>query len=160
MIAASAPRRVGALLNTTIVVLVSLALWPWARWALYVPDRPSDAAVAAQRALPVLPPLERFRETAERPLFAPDRRPAAAPSLATFGMRLEGLVAIGAERRAIVKLSDGRTARVGPGERIGDWTVQRIEPDRLVLEADGRRLELTPQRSAPGGARPTAAPPL
>lgn len=160
MIAAFAPRRTGVLLNAAIVVLIGLALWPWLRWTLYVPDRPSEAALAALRTLPGLPPLEHFRETAERPLFAPDRRPAAAvqPSIA-FGMRLEGVVAIGAERCAIVKLSDGRTARVGPGERIGEWTVQRIESDRLFLEAGDRRLELAPQRAAPGSARPSAVPP-
>jgi general secretion pathway protein N len=151
MIAAATPRRAGLLLNAGIAVLLALALWPWLRWALHAPTPPNEVLAAAQATVPALPPLDQFRETAERPLFLPERRPAAAAPkiVATFGMRLEGIVAIGAERRAIVKQSDGRTARVGPGDRIGEWTVQRIDADRVVLGAGDRRLELTPQRAAP-----------
>ena len=145
---ARSPRE--AAFAATIAILLGLAVWPWARWAARTPDR-LGAIAATQPALPApLPPLDAFREIADRPLFTPDRRPPArARPVVSQDLRLEGVVVIGTQKRAIIKQADGRTARVGEGETVGDWTVRQIERDRVVLVAGDRRLDLTPQRGLP-----------
>jgi hypothetical protein len=138
------------LLGGTIVVLLALAVWPWARWALHEPDRRPAIASSPSTIVPALPPLDAFREIAERPLFFPSRRPSAsAPVAGLQGMRLEGVLVVGAEKRAIIKQADGRTARVAEGDMVGEWTVRQIERERVLLVAGERRLELTPRRPGP-----------
>jgi general secretion pathway protein N len=144
-------RQTGALLGAAIVVLAGLTLWPWLRWAVQAPDQAPASANAAPLAPPALAPAEQFREIAERPLFAPDRRPSATarPAAAPLGLRLEGIIAIGGVKRAIIKQADGRSARVGEGDTLGEWTVRRIESDRVVLGGAERELELVPARRPP-----------
>jgi general secretion pathway protein N len=145
-----APPPHEALLGTAIVVLLALAVWPWARWALHEPGRRPEAAPPAAAAAPALPPLEAFRDIAERPLFSPSRRPSAtALAVTPQGLRLEGVLVIGSEKRALIKQADGHIARVGEGETVGEWTVRQIERERVLLVAGDRRLELTPRRAGP-----------
>jgi hypothetical protein len=145
---ASAPRD--ALLGAAIMALLAFAVWPWARWALHEPDRRSEIAAVPSTAPPALPPLEAFRDIVERPLFTPNRRPSTtAPAATPQGLRLEGVIVVGAQKRAIIKQADGHTARVGEGETVGEWTVRQIESERVLLVAGDRRLELTPRRAGP-----------
>jgi general secretion pathway protein N len=133
-------------LGATLVLLLALTAWPWLRAP--APDRRTQPGAARGAALPVLPPLEQFRETTERPLFAPNRRPTAAVRAAPpLGLRLEGVMVIGSTKRAVIKQADGQTARVGEGDRVGEWTVREITADRVMLGAGERRLELAPQRA-------------
>jgi len=148
MMAQVAPARQDALLGAAIVVMLALAIWPWARWALREPERRSESATTQATAAPALPPLDAFRDIAERPLFSPSRRPsAAALAVAPQGLRLEGVLVVGAEKRAIIKQADGHTARVVEGETVGEWTVREIDRDHVLLVAGDRRLELTPRRA-------------
>jgi hypothetical protein len=140
VIARGQPVLAGAL-----VVLAALAAWPWLRTP--GSDLRIQPAAAPSAALPVLPPLEQFRETTDRPLFAPNRRAGAAVQAAPMGLRLEGVMVIGDTKRAVIKQSDGQTARVGVGDKVGEWTVREIAADKVVLGAGDRRLELTPQRA-------------
>lgn len=143
---AQAPRE--ALLAAAAALLAVLALWPWARWALHAPDRAPELAPAAASAPAALPALETFAEIAQRPLFTPGRRPSpTTPVAAPQGLRLEGVIVMGAEKRAIIKQADGHTARLGEGDTIGEWTVRRIDPDHVLLVAGDRRLDLTPRRA-------------
>ena len=137
-------------LASALVVLAALAVWPWLRAP--GPDLRSQSAAPHAAALPVLPALEQFRETTDRPLFAPNRRPSAAVQAAPMGLRLEGVMVIGDAKRAVIKQSDGQTARVVVGDKVGEWTVREITGEKVVLAAGDRRLELTPQR-ARGPAR-------
>jgi hypothetical protein len=147
MMARIAPARQDALLGAAIVVMLALATWPWARWALREPERRPESATTQSAAAPALPPLDAFRDIAERPLFSPGRRPSAAALVVAQGLRLEGVLVVGAEKRAIIKQADGHTARVVEGETIGEWTVREIDRDRVLLVAGDRRLELTPRRA-------------
>jgi hypothetical protein len=149
MITAMTSRQAAPIL--AIAALLGLALWPWVRWATVAPGHAPGAAAAAPHTLPTLPPLEQLRETTDRPLFASGRRPApgARAVAAPLGLRLEGVMAIGAQRRAIIKRADGTTARVVEGDTVGEWTVRRIEPDRVVLAAGARTLELVAGRAPP-----------
>ncbi len=116
------------MLASALVVLAALAVWPWLRAP--GPDLRSQSAAPHAAALPTLPALETFRETTDRPLFAPNRRPSAADI-----------------KRAVIKQSDGQTARVVVGDKVGEWTVREITGEKVLLAAGDRRLELTPQRA-------------
>jgi hypothetical protein len=143
---ALAPRE--ALSAGAAVLLALLALWPWARWALHTPEQLPEIAPVVSSAPAALAALETFADIAQRPLFTPGRRPSpATPVAAPQGLRLEGVIVMGAEKRAIIKQADGRTARLGEGDTIGEWTVRRIDPDHVLLVAGDRRLDLTPRRA-------------
>ncbi|HUA55174.1 MAG TPA: hypothetical protein VMB81_23535 [Candidatus Sulfotelmatobacter sp.] len=149
MIAAPTSRRAAPIV--AIAALLGVALFPWLRWATVTPAHAPAADAAATRALPVLPPLDQLRETTDRPLFAPDRRPApgARATAAPLGLRLEGVIAIGAQRHAIIKRADGTTARVAEGDTVGAWTVRQITTDRVVLASGDRTIELAAGRAPP-----------
>lgn len=146
-------RRLSGALGLAMLASGALALWPWVR-----PAGQASAEAAPSRAAasdwPTPVTAAALRETAERPLFTPGRRAivAAAPT-APAGLRLEGVVVMGKERRAIIKQADGRTARVSEGEAVGDWRVRRIDGDRVELVNGERRLELTPQRARSSNPR-------
>lgn len=95
-------------------------------------DSPAPAAAV---------PLGRYREVLERPLFSPTRRPAPPPAepTATAGPGLPTLhgVMLAKGRRIALVGADGTSApsRVTEGSRIGDWTVEHIEADRIILRA-------------------------
>lgn len=133
-------------LGAALVLLLGLAAWPWLRAP--APDLRTAPTAARTAALPPLPALDQFRETTERPLFAPERRPSAAARAAPpQSLRLEGVMVMGATKRAVLKLADGKTARVGEGDKVGEWTVREITADTVILVAGERRLELAPTRA-------------
>lgn len=121
-----------------------------------------------------LPPLERFAAVVERPLFSPTRRmppieespPAVveapaepAPEPPPAGpeepeLRFFGTVRQGGRALALVTLpATNAVARLGPGDRIGEWEVTQVEPNRLVLAIGEERREFeifgAGSRSAP-----------
>lgn len=142
-----------ASLATALLACAALAVWPWVRQAGQHGADPAPARAAAS-TLPTPIAADALREAAERPLFTPGRRAVVAAAPVTpAGLRLEGVVVMGKERRAIIKQADGRTARVSEGETVGEWRVRRIEGDRVELANGERRLELTPQRARGGNPR-------
>lgn len=101
-----------------------------------------------------LPPLEQFQVIAARPLFVPDRRPAAAqaqPEATVADLTLVGIVAERGRPRAVLRSADGRTLTLGEGEAALGWRVVRIEGRRVGVDNAGltRELSLTARRTAP-----------
>jgi len=94
-----------------------------------------------------------LRETVARPLFSPERRPpapepapvaapAASPVAQTVDLRLVGTMRAAAGWRALLR--DPATSDwVGVGGSIGGWRVAEIDAERVVLEGQGRRMELS-----------------
>jgi hypothetical protein len=94
-----------------------------------------------------------LRETVARPLFSPDRRPpqveaapvaapAAPPVAETVELRLVGTMRAGTGWRALLR--DAATSDwVGVGGSIGGWRVAEIDAEHVVLEGQGRRMELS-----------------
>jgi hypothetical protein len=93
--------------------------------------------------------LGTFREIADRPLFSPARRPFVPPPPQTVlavaqvappppppeppASRVLAVV-IGPDRRAaVLRLTTGKTAVILEGERVGDWILTSVLPDRAVL---------------------------
>lgn len=149
--------RLSMLLAAATVALATVATWPFLSEAgpettSGAPAAPaaSTTASAALDSRLALPPLDSFADIAARPLFSPARRPgvAAAPVVATRvpNLRLDGILAIGARKTAILKdTTANRTVRAAEGDKLdGGWTVDRIERDRVrLVSPDGGEAILT-----------------
>jgi hypothetical protein len=93
-----------------------------------------------------------FDVISQRPLFIEGRRPEDAEVPEAVGPQqkepLQGLdlttvLITPDERTAWVKdAQTGELTRLLPGKQIRGWTVQAVEPDRLLLEAGGEKSEL------------------
>ena len=101
------------------------------------------------------PPESRFAVIALRPLFSPGRRPADQPEAAAApngdappDLLVTGIVMAGPDSVAILE-----SARPGPqaepalvvrvGDKVADgWTVEAIEPRKVVLTREGVRVEM------------------
>ncbi|MBV8521959.1 MAG: hypothetical protein JOY71_07520 [Acetobacteraceae bacterium] len=97
-----------------------------------------------------------------RPLFSPDRRPAAGPAQATGSLpRLTGTV-VGPFGRAAIFAGDPKAVAVAEGGRIQSYSVRSIGANEVeVIGPEGVQI-LRPSFAPappPGAARPTAAPP-
>lgn len=124
------------------------------------------------------PPESRFAVIALRPLFTPSRRPpdqpespaAAGPAGPPTDLLVTGIVMAGVDSVAIIE-----PARPGPqaepalvvrvGDEVGGWTVEAIEPGRVILSRDGERHEMPliaeddPRRAAAIRRAPAPNPP-
>jgi hypothetical protein len=113
-----------------------------------------------------LGPLAAYPETLKRPLIEPTRRPAlpktpevarpreglpptppprvATPPPPVDGLKLLGIVKSGREPfRALVRAREGDAGQwVVEGGALGAWRVISIGDSRVVLEAQGHRVEL------------------
>jgi hypothetical protein len=119
----------------------------------------SNEALPSRPLARPLPPLSRFEAMVQRPLFAPDRRPApvempvadAVPSdwaraetmeVNAPGVRFIGSIEQNGAVRALV--SDGAKVQgLEIGQSIDGWTVVGIAPRRLTLAVADQNLELT-----------------
>jgi hypothetical protein len=143
-------------LGATALGFAVLAAWPWLAPASLPEPRTTasaDRSIAAAPRLPPLAPPTEYSAIIERPLFSPSRtaEPGAAMALpgAPVGRyRLIGVIAIGPARRAL--FSDGtRTIAIDQGGRFDNWTVARIEHDRVVLSSQSGETVLNLQTPAP-----------
>lgn len=125
------------------------------------------ATVAEARLLPpfVLPPEGQTpRDSVERPLFVPTRRPAPpAPAATASTMKRGQYVLTGvtitpeAAFAFLREVAGGKTHSVRKGTQLSGMTVETVEPRRVVLrqgeEAEDLRLAvLSPPKSAQAAA--------
>ena len=111
---------------------------------------PQGADVASQLAAY---PIDHFHVTAERPLFAPSRRPPPPPPImipppppppTPPNVTLLGVVIDGGVARAIIQAApENMIRRVRTGDYVGGWTVSQIAARRLVLKLDDREASFT-----------------
>jgi hypothetical protein len=87
-----------------------------------------------------------------------------SPGVLSAEIYLEGISILGAKKKAFVTL-DGENLAVSPGEALGDWLVERIEPRSIFLrkpapegqpEGELKELELHNRLAE----EPAASPPL
>jgi hypothetical protein len=115
-----------------------------------------------------LPPLERYGEIIERPLFMPNRKPQKPdeqPQMEANGpvnplqARLLGTIITPQKRQALIEdMLAGKILHLEQGMPIQDWQVKEIQPDRVVLARQGQsqpqelllRTYNEPQAVAPG----------
>jgi hypothetical protein len=118
-------------------------------------------AVAAPAATPVVPPRARWAAVAlERPLFAPDRRPAREARVAGAGEalpRLAGTIRADATMLAIfAPAGDGKPQVIGPHGSIAGWTVEDIADGSVTLARGASTTVL--RLSYAGGSSPAPSP--
>jgi hypothetical protein len=106
-----------------------------------------------------------------RPLFSPDRRPAAAGSVPVAQMdsslpRLSGVLVGPFGRRAIFAADGSKPVVVGEGGQVSSWTVRGIEAGAVRLMGPGGEQVLHPSFAQSDGGtslvppqRAGAAPP-
>jgi hypothetical protein len=152
--------KIGAAIATALVAGLA-----WINWQLVeapvdispiapprvgtVPQRPGDepsAAAAFQSTT--------MRDTVERVLFSPTRRPpqpAEKPATRqreetkeqTSDLRLVGVMkSAEAKWRALIRAEAGAEWH-GVGANVAGWRLAEINAERVVLEERGRRIELT-----------------
>lgn len=131
--------------------VLSYQLWsPMSPLPSPAPAKAADAgAPASPPRLPVLGPVEDYDAIATRPLFSPTRRPTEAPPQAAAGpenpdgILLTGVVLAPSGKLALVRTPDEKAPRqVSQGQRVLDWTVEKIFTDRIVLRAGARTVEI------------------
>jgi type II secretory pathway component PulC len=115
-----------------------------------------------RQSVAILPPIEAFGEIVSRPLFNISRRPIAvaepvAETEATeLKVMLSGIVIGQAQQIAHLRsIVDKRTRALGVGDKIDDWQIESIFPDRVVLRSGGRVETLFMQKP---GVHKTVAP--
>ena len=167
--------RLAAPLYVTALALLAAALaalWlapgplaGWRHWQAPPPQAPNldDVPAALLRANPAA--AATYPAVLRRPLFSPTRQPqagatagsAAAPAPAPNAIdkiKLQGVV-VGPTLAGVMLDDDGQARFVRPGERVGDWTLARIQGRRAVFSRRGQ--ERTLDWPAPGAAEPAAA---
>lgn len=144
-------RSAGLLLWLLVGGLAAAALV----WQIRNPPRPPTVrSTMPPPELPVVAPLEQFRlsppgrygEVAARPLFIAERRPeppppdeVAPPEKPPAGpdqkFMLFGVMLAPGVQAALLRLEgpNAKTARVNLGEEIGEWRLDAVFPDRVVL---------------------------
>jgi len=118
-----------------------------------------------------LAPIEGFAAIAERPLFAPGRRPAPqAPSLGTetvaaapantapLSAVLIGVLLSPRSHSAVLRLADGKNKTLAEGDSIDGWKLERVLPDRASFQSGETHVELLFPLHQASAAAANAAP--
>lgn len=166
------------MMKSSVVTVILTALCAWLGWTAYdetkrpVPttDRNGRAVGANTAQNPdnsepekmtiVFPSLEALGDMVSRPLFNVSRRPIAVEKTisdekpAVLNLMLSGIVIGQARQIAHLRSAfDRQTLALSVGDKIGDWQIQSIFPDRVVLRSGGRIETLFMQKP---GAKNTA----
>lgn len=155
-------RMAGLLLWLLLGGMAAVAVF----WQLKHPPQPPTLAAGAAKSSPTLPSLEpikpfrlpsleRYGEILARPLFvaarkpeppppeeeAPPEKPVAGPDKKPF---LLGVFITSETTAALLRPDEpnAKVARVKPGESVGEWRVETILPDRVVLSKGQTKHEL------------------
>ena len=161
-----------------ILVLAFLAcIFGWETYrALTMPVLPTEGTTAenplslqSSAVLPPGVPGEDIRgalaSVLGRPVFRPDRRPhreeTPGASIRNYESELSrytalGVLMIGDVQKALVVgkgTAKGERWEVGAGDELPGFTVKKVNPDGLTLEADGREFTLPLYAGGPNAAQ-------
>ena len=162
--------RTRRLLLGVLVIEALVVLGSW--WALPLERLTQPAAMTAatgeETTLPALatPPLASFSALAARPLFVAARRPVPRdtssgskipPGKGVFlgHYRLNGIVYT--PKLAIAFITDLNTSRnmaLKEGEKLGDWTLTKIEREQIQLDQGARSESFSLPRDLRGSSTP------
>lgn len=162
------------LLVAVNVVLAGLLAWLWVtpagelrdtRWTPPQAIRPDFSAALAGLSQPRVDEAALLLAISDRPLFSPSRRPpppppppaAAPPPDALSGAQLLGVFSAGSAGGAILR-AEGRVRRASVNDRIGEWTLQKIEGGDATFVRGSETRVLKLARPRPGGGTAAAVP--
>jgi len=151
-------RGIEVILIGLCAVFAAAAVWPWLAPDAAVPPGVAPVATAAGPLAEgdlALPPIETFRATVERPLFAATRAPAqirpaheAGGELILGRYRLTGVMIAKENTTVLLRpATGGKVIRLGRGQELDGWKVISITADQIVLSSGGKE-----QRIPLGGA--------
>ncbi len=165
-------RRVTSfLLGLNLLLAAGLALlWfsplrstQWQPPAAHAPNL-DDARAAVLRSRPDV--AAEFSQIAERPLFSSTRRPlppqaatnaepAPPPPVALDKLKMFGTIN-GPTMRGILAEVEGKSSFIRAGEKVGEWTLRRIQSGQAVFEKgdEQREIPLPLAYAAPPAAAP------
>ncbi|WP_455201690.1 hypothetical protein [Kaarinaea lacus] len=104
--------------------------------------------------------LPMYREIADRPLFSPSRKPPPKPQPLVqvavvkepmdYALKLNGVSITGKARTALVwHTTERKYYALERGDTVKNWKVQKINPESVVLNQNGTKMELV-LREEPG----------
>jgi len=158
---------------SALVLAIGLTIGFETGWGQSVRPLPTAAGDKKNRTVEMvatlptfsLAPLETgFRESGERPLFTPSRRPAAAnlaaaPVMKKGQFRLTGTsVSSDLNVAYLLETASGKTVRVAKGKEINGITLESVENSRVLLR-QGEESEELVLKTAASPPRPPAAMP-
>ena len=169
-------RRVLALL--LLAASAAVGQWVWAEWERPVQagDAPAPGATRALPAVAVKPASDDSQRRRDelamilaRPVFSQTRRPkeepgqpAPAAAAPAAGLPRMSAILINGETRSAIFDSNGKTTVLSEGGRLGAFTIQSIEPQKVTLIGpDGKRVVRTAfSNEAPPAPGPAGFPAL
>lgn len=156
------------LLLALVAVLVGILVWDRlssaspendvAKPAATARERSADAVASSSRTAPLASlSLNDLHDTVDRPLFEKGRRPVKPPVVQPVkapppppprgpdpnALELVGILA--GEDQTIVLLKrrqSGQQVRVQQGDTVDGWTIDRIEPQRVILKHGATEVAL------------------
>lgn len=97
---------------------------------------------------PGTPADENYAAILERPLFSPQRRPAVVTipepqPIPRPRIRLSAITISNSIRVAVVRELDGnRTRHVREGDRVGDWVVEKVGRNSVILTVQDQKITI------------------
>ena len=169
------PARLPLLLAAGCVALAGLIYIE-----LDAPDIEPPATAAVTTAAPepdkrpaespsfTMPPLRNFAGVLSRPLFSETRRPPRQPSgpadTRDANFTLVGTILTAQTRHALVEHGQPpHIERVSEGQEVDGWTVEQIQPDRIVFMRGDTHVEIKPKDASSPRVTPSrraGAPPV
>jgi hypothetical protein len=152
--------RLLLLLSGALVVVIAAEIAPGHRTAgEFGPAAAVRAAGGRARGVsrPTEPALVRWvADILDRPLFAPDRRPAPGTPTATAAVgvpHLTGIVMTPDDAAAIFRQAENAKFLVArPGDSVGGWVVSTIAENGVTLRKADDRVTVTPEFDAAGAS--------
>jgi general secretion pathway protein N len=138
----------GMLLVAVLLGVGESVHWPAPRTPAPLPP------VGRGSALPAPQPLDQYALVWQKPLFSPDRRPAALADAdsAVGDLALTGVIITPQLRMALAHdKSNDRDLQIEQGKSTPDgrWTLVEVHPRSAVFDAPGGRVELKLPAGAP-----------
>jgi hypothetical protein len=154
------PRARRLLASVGVLALATgLTAWLAVDGELVRPQSPEMTAAPAATASEsrVLAPMSAFAAIADRPLFAPTRRPLPqSPPVApiveakpppvptpTLSAALVGIVISPDGRFAVLRWPDGKSTTVAEGAAVEGWLLKQVMPDRALFVSGSTSTEVT-----------------
>lgn len=116
--------------------------------------------------LAAMPPEETYAGIVQRPIFNADRLPdpaasftarAPAPQAAEGDLsefRLIGIVSDSVTARALLARGGAPAIKVSPGDKLGEWRIEKIDGTGVVATSNGRKTKIVILKSQPQPATP------
>jgi hypothetical protein len=133
------------------------------------PLRDAEPLAPLEVTPPAISSLAAYEAIVERPLFNPERRPppaeqavddtAATPAGSVTdatGWRLTAVLREAERHTVLIEDQTGRTLALKAGDSLGDWKIEEIADDRVIIVTGSQRNTLLLHQFEPEVSKPRA----